>query len=1630
MSIDQGRSWRPEKKIAAKQSRKLRVIGLSALVASLSGIVLWLILHPPAPRIHIAVISVGKFDSDPTRFTPPPTGSTAATAIHIKEFADSLAKNVPAEIGSVGAYSTISEFVSTLDPIKKDSLFVYLTCAAWCVPDESTNRKSVVQFLPADPNAEPYSFETMLSAFEKRGSSRTLLILELTGRSSGLGSGVVSEDVPVVLRQQLQASASKVPGLTIVCACGPNERSWEYFADSSPLDAEKTALPGDVAHGDVAVADKNLQRFDGTVFGHFLISALRDGHGESAVTLQTQLASDVKDWVTQHYGESQSVWLASGSRKAASSKFLLVRYHFPDLLESARKNASGADQKKDPDQQTSTADSGDSLALVKDSQSTPDSSPEGRLRVLKQDRDALAGTMAPLLRPADYLRLQSGLTAIERFAMNGNVPEFNRLHDALHREVEMLKSNSQISMSKERQEVQNWLSLPTDDDVLEQFPIWLNELGVEPLKAAPLPKELRLPVSIRRQFSVNLTRHIESFAKKIPDANAAEKKQQLQQCYFLVNNLAEKGWPLDQFTEPMTTIREVLRDSEQDPAALIVSPMSRLIKCRSEALHLASGIGPDGRAVSRATWQAVQIPREVEIVLATLHVVERWLCVGTDAIGLADAGLRKAEHDLELLRKQVSDRELLVQMETLQKTDLPFVIEYLALRQEESIIRDEERSVIAKMAETCTTRNLVLEDFPAGQLSSMGLEREHLAAMLALTRNFSESPVSTSDGEHYERLNEYVRNRADRSDSALEHLQLLALPSVKDRDALQSGLTRLANVPSGIQSDKSSHSGIWMSFWSLRLLEALSPEKQPDGWKAWSRMVAAINDPKALDVRFLRAEMAQWLRKEWIKVVSRLTPSSNGDVFAADQEVLGLLGREVSRRYQSSDNKSLYSSLPDAFGLTFDSASLTTMRVLTPEVEQLPNLTCDISIKLRDVDSLYLRRENISIVKPDVQVEGDWLRIPLRVTEQPAEHSVELTLKTPTAIVSPQILKIVAVDRAGVPFKTEQIRLLPSSQNLWHLEVAEIEEGKAEERIITLPDGNTPSEKRLPLLPSTWDSESKSHLKTRLKLRLVKDKGVSAKVNITIRPFDATQKEWTSFPLEFPAGTNTVDIPLQMPAANPAVTTPATSPPVASEIDVRDGIVFEITPTDLPDPQTSRLVLIPTLLSINQIFETPVPRYNEESHELEVALNLRPVTNSTVLSPSTFPAELILNPEMEAELDSGTRITPSGEGYTFRLQFKESIENTIESKRPEFGVSLGGIPHAWWWDLKGGVPSEVNGARIFLEIENPLEATPVSRTPALLLSTGWQKARLRSSIFLHGNALEEDMQLFVRVVDLERKTPTPITNKPQLVKHRYLEKILVSPGQSGLWMFSTETMPFTATFSPAALSLNNGRYEMVASFSKRNHSLDPLVASTKFTLDDSKPVVEQGAIDVSKSIRVTEPLTGKVTVQDPESGISAIRVGLKESLMESLDFIPGNSEVSARFKLDPSRGFPKLEQLEKDNEDYVDLIVEAKNGAGLKETTTQRVRFVLPGKPAKMAPAPPGSLEVTFSSSAEFDVSVTGPNGITQKKIKQVADRSVTFAQLEPGTYQVRWKPVTGSAGSGSIARNVKSGDSVQVKAN
>ncbi len=1613
MSTGQGRSWRPEKTRRARESRRMQILAVCVFLTALVSVVAWLVIGSGVPVLHFVLVTADSFESDATGITPLPSGSAEINRERLRTLAQRYHDANPERVGAPGDASSLADLAAGLPHPSGESLVIYCSSEAWCAPDENSNGSQLVVFLPGKAASQPIAFSVVLEQLAKRKPAQTVLLLELTGRRPGLATGLLSDDVPTLIRRETEAAG--IQGLTVICACDLGERSWEYVADATASASDSKAAPG---NSELQIPNP-LPEFQGTAFGHFVAEAFANGKCGTPAELSQFLKSEVHTWVNGRFGETQTVWSVSADRTAAQAELLqrAVLGKDPTASKSVAattKDAATAGTAPSPAVKDGSKQGIDGAIPADSAAPVIDDRPVARLAKLNARRVEIArSTTAPALMPVDWIRLQTELSSAEQLVMNGNRKEFDRLHDAsLKPNLERIaREESGLAATEGLQPVRDWLSagVQVTPEEAALFQDTIDEFKVEPGKTPSLrlPPQLRNPGRARQAFLSSLMKDLKEQSLSILEAPADDRAKRIQERVNVLRNLSANGWVPEEFPEQMSTMREVLRGEDSVWLATAMKPLVKLLELRQQALQLAAATNSGGSLLRRESWR--QMGPEVDRILMTLHAAERWLSVGPAGAELAADRLNSAESALNQLRQQADQRQRLTAVRDAQRFELPQLLQYLALRLEDVPLPTEELNAACRMAATALNGDVDASEFPDGQLDAIGFTRPHIVAMFALTRDFSRpgQDVSDEDEGHWRLLQSYADDRMKTPLSATERWQLLSVPTLADRTSLLRGLSQVAPGYAAGAQHESSHSGIWLSFWSLRLVESIAPGSDvKPSWQQWSNLVNAVADAKASEVPMLRAVLAQSLRSRWSNAMLQLQRTDSSEVFPSPSEIRSLIAKDVERRLAAtgSDNRLLYSGLLRTLAENAPPAAVSVITAARADLELTSANTASASVRVSHATKLYVLNDGVALANPDTQTERNWSHLKIDAVSA-EEMTLQLQMReTPT---HPKPVTIVAVNEHGAVTATMSLMLHPPAETVWEVEVVQVLEGNPAGIDVELEVPNLTT-RRLRLLPSTLDAVTKMHVPTALKFRLKQTRGSARKVGVQL--FHADGKPfWTkSEILDIAVGEDTVELPLRQPVqAQPAVPAAASAPPAATVLDFSRGLIIEITPENLLRRVTSRITVIPEFAEPEQFVRWPVPGYNSATSELRIRADRADINDASALQPAKLPVEVVLSDRLSQYVIPGEAPSvPSlpANGHTFTIRFRPEVEEVLGEDGIEFGLSLAGIPHAWWWKLSDGVQTPIDGdtpqIRTFLKVANPAEVKLVAGVPELMLGEGWQKAQLQPSVFLHGG--EFDSGGWKLSLNFQRQGTDgrdPATEMPFDVTNRFVEKVTVTPGENNAWLFSTTTEPWMSPPIDPTLRLQNGRYDLIASLRQIDTGAEPVEWPVAFVLDDTGPKLTKFETALPRT-KVTEVLRGTIVVTDEESGVKAIRVGLLPDMLEPLTITPG-TKVQAEFELDAAKGFPPLLQKETDNALDVSLYIEAENLAGKTTPIKKSVTIYLPGKAGKMEDAPPGGIEVTFNSGTAYVVSVKGPKGKLEPK---TGVGSVVFAGLPVGEYDVEWK--------------------------
>jgi hypothetical protein len=1607
-----GRSWRPQKRVNQQDSRRFQILVLSGLLTGLVATVAVLLLRPAVPMVELVTIqNISPALSD--GFPVPTLTDPSADFGRFADLANRLREANPNLVGASSEFLSVTDFLTQNSTPVNAGMLVYCVSQARSAVDPEKPEINTVELLSSVPGQPPVRLSDL---FAKIGGTTVdvprVLLLELNGLHAGLANGSLSSELPDTIRSELQQSGAK--NLVVIGACDARESSWPWMAVKSTTSTSATSDSVPSVAGQSTVSGS----FTGSAFSHFILDALEEGQFESAAALHKHIQQNVNDWTASHFGETQTVWIEPRNSDLPNLKLL---EHASRPVEAVTEQSEAtADAKLDAETADNNSKAPDDAAKSATAEAA-ERTPAQRLTELQTRFQTLSETtQVAALNPAAWNRANVLLLAARLALVNGSRSAFDRLIDQDLRQVlNVLDSSSRVAVPSEPMTaISDWVLLPQPHQITSeqtrQLRNTLDDFGEELAKVpSRLPDDIADSPALRQELIRLLLLEIDELSRTSESLTADVRNHQFQSLIRKLQNLSYK-WPQHVIPQPVAESLEVLTANNPEQLPALLKPLSQLNQLRMTALALASGRFLDGLALRQSEWRIVNGRDEnagIDSVLQLLFASERWLCLGPAGKQVAEDRLTKAAAALNALVQRVERTRRLGRIADFQQTRLLPIIQYLALRLEETSLTPQELAQAARMAALQKSGGLRAEDFPVGQLETVRFTPGHIRALFALTRDFhqEQQAITVDDESFVQLLQDLITERQNASPSSTERLQLLSVSDFNARDGLLNALMTPGTTSRRPTPDKTSHSGIWLSFFSLRLSDALLHSQDATSWSLWSEFVETLQQGDAAKVANRRTALSGSLEQRWNTVFASLSGVKSSDLFASESEITDVIRSEIRRRSAAlnQSNQSLLVRIRQSLNVTEGGTPTARLSLESTETELSADYRTSVNVSCEGAAELYVLNDGVTVANEGTTLDHNWFRRPVSGSSSKEVLGIQV-LNSP---LSATRLQLVAIDSGGAPVHSVEMQLQPPAENSWELETWLVEEGKPD-RNIALAVESSASVRRLRLLPTTFDDASKMDVPSRFRLKLRRLQGVSQRVRLRALQAGTSVEllKWPE-PLAFPPGTDILEIPL-LPPTPAAGAAPAVA---AAPLDVSAGLTFEIIPDDLPRKVPSHFTILPRLLEPDRILLRPEPNYLPDSDTLEISLQKQPVNDSAMVFPKALPASLDFSPGLARFLAEGANLkSVNADGEQFQIRFDPSIRRSLNESGLEFGLSVAGIPQAWWWTMTDGRLKLLEGqadVRVQLNVDNEMELPAVAKFPQLLFGKGWQKARFSATAFLHGSTFESPWQLGLQFRRTDSGNVIRLKDPPFAVRSRYRETVKILPGEGGQWLFSSQTSAWSIpVFEPSAFGLQNGTYSLEAVLDPLGSGGQPVMSATALTLDETPPQFDIDDIAMpSTRVPVTSPaVKATAHIIDNESGIRRIRAGLTLEKLVEQPFVKG-STVDARISI-PRSEFPMMIQKEIDTEQAAVLIVEALNGANEISIQQKNIVFFLAGKVAPMVKKP-GIIEVRFSNKIKYNVTLSG-NGV-QQAMPEVSGVA-TFPMLEPGRYRVAWEPVVGTLGAGA----------------
>jgi len=1612
VSRGRSRSWRPEQKTGGRDSRRRTIVILIVILAALLSLLV-VPMFSQDPGFRTAVMVPASNGLANSAFCVQPSSASLRAAPLLTELFQDLHDRNPGRVAAPGQVQSLADVAALAASGEK--LLLY---CSW-EPVAENSGQPVLQLVDGT-EAPPIAFVDFLEKLKALQASQILLVMDFVQRDTGLANGRLSDDVLQLL--QTTVADVKMPELLVICPHQPGERNWEPApkpADAAG-DSEAIASVTETASAADAVA------VGGTIFANALGQALLQGRFQTVDELLESIRSEVAKQVEDQYGERQTVCVIP-EKSPVLQQGLLLRAE-PPAFQNESDEVPDDESSESPE---AAAKSNDPAAIAG---VDPPEQPEQQWNKLFEQRQRLAATgAAAAMNPVAWTQLTIALVNA-RWALLSAAGDANHFRNAMGQASSLIQefnldlegmasAESQVSFSP-------WLiarkaattALAPERTAL--FERALRDLQQEQ-PTGDLPFELRL-AEARAEFTDWFVQQVTTLSKTLETLPTEEQQlAQLAEFRRFINHLPEHGWPKSQWPEPLFTVDEILGHEITAEPVATVRALSELLHIRRQALECATGT-LDGTPFRRVVWDSVA--KQLRVLLLQLTSAERWLALGPRGLKMGQDKLDDAASKWSDIQRSAKSLHKVSTFPDLQQTELPFLIQYLAQQQEDVAITKEELDAALSVADRMLNDSeLTAQEFSVGVYGGTGLSTTEVEAMFRLTRNLTTDGPQPSDLDDLITLNDYVARQWQTGPGGIAGRRVVSLltPDRSFTDCVSH-----LNRRSGPTPDQAQRlTGIRLSSWSIRLLDAVSGQVHKDLWRQWRALVEAVRDKGPDDILPLRTALTTSLTNAWLDLRSTGNGVSVEDLFVTQQQSSGLLAADLAERtHAGTANSKVYrliyqETLTAAPPLTTPTGYLTFTSAAEGQpaegqpAEALVGANHIASIKLdAKAAQIYVSKSALVPTGKTLQ-EAGWHRL------DHVNGPTELTLRAANVYSTTETLQLVAANENDVVFAVRELTVYPNAATEWEVLV-----GPADGNNL-LRDG---TELKLP--PTTLTPENKD-APIPLLVRLKKRNGVATTANVQIFAIKIDGKETSLGTREVSfTESNTVVIPFtdtDATAKEGAGT--ATDLPITT--DVRGGIRLEVTP-ELKGAQTSSFIVRPMIADAQEYVDAPRLEYNQTQQKLTIIVHRKP--NVASLAPESLPVEFHFNALLSGllviDLSSPNKAELEKGANKFDFVFSDALRRRLSgSQELEFAMSVAGIPQVWRWRLQDDGPvlmaSDDPVIRAELTVQESEDVKVLKLNDELLLGADWKNAKLDVRLHIHGGQFGYRQGVFTRRHQVKlrlakQNASSSITVYDQDVYTRQVETIDVSAAENGAWNFSTNTASYqTIGYQIAQNNLPAGKYELIAELSTPRDTGTLARHTQQFVFDDTVPEFGEPAVAFADALadefRMGSVIEGRVNVADPESEIAEIKVGFKKDKLTKI-------ALSGSFKLPGNAaGVPRPNGAAPGQTERATLYVEVTNHAQLTKVIETDVLFVARAMKNTVGTlGKTGSVEFKFEATGAWTAELQrdGATIITQKGASPIV-----FSDVPVGSYKIFWKTGVNAKAGLTDAFSVKQGETAEV---
>jgi hypothetical protein len=1563
----ENRSWKSGKKGARKKKANPQVFGLVLTLCALAAVLIWAIWPRPMVQVQLFVISADEeVEYDGKRLARYHTAKVDNEAVFnvFAKLAEQVQSVVSAKQIPVGKLKGMP--AEDLDGRKRVGI-VFLNAFSRAVLNDNDEGRLQLQF---GSDRQTIGFEELVLKFEEAKFREVILLLEVAHERPEISSEFLAIEGPALLEAAVQRFVESHPDLKLTVISSTAELNSSY-----PFLVAAESLP------DLEEFDQDREVISGTAFGQTVAEVFEAGEFWTIDDLAKEITSGVENYVSTNFRGDQSpqryaTYTSEEPVDIIREKHTVVVEAIVESDEEETAEEESPPEKKEP------ADD------VKQS-------PDGKfIAFRKKISGLLDGYELNSLSINDLLQLKQYASDLKYTLDHGDLGAFGTILDQGERLILQVQSAAKSSSDiQQKEELQLWIP-PIDvrnGGTSAFFSAVLAEVNDGEDQRSPQVVEKLKTRESRDQLLLSflsVCKHAqEEIEVDTPEAKM-QRVAQIQDWRKFFQRLAKKaGWHGSEWPHQFLLASDLLRGINDDWTDSQFAAFLNIQLHRSEGLLLASGWKADGsNRLYQDTFKLIE-PQLKELLKETT-AAERSFLLGQTATGILETHLLAAEKSLAEIDQILGEAGDRYDFLTQRRLKIFAAIGPIALQHNSIILSPEQLQSLSKLS---ASDLLIFSavNFPQASFSREVSSDDALALLQMTTKLTTQSPRQL--------INETE----------------LAINRFRELSDTEQVLTAVEEFQSPMV-----HQGIWLSFWSIRSLQALSNKAiGAELMDAWLELVQSIADEKTPEtISAKRAVLASLLQENWQSLSKNPIVTFQPVNF---EGVRSLVSTDLERHahFAGSRYSGRYRRI---FEESPSSTKVTSLQPVAGELK-ISSGTTNLGLQIPDGTLLYYYPDGVRLQNPNFRDVNGWQVGPWSQAQSNLKATSKFrgTANPVIAVVDQEgIVQDFQNLHVGVAFEATgwKVRFLSKGVRLPEIDLSD------EEKVITLPPQT--GEEPLPITVMLLQPESSFAKSVMVNIATLDESG---------EPESRLWPQFQELPLD--GETKSVEIPLT-PAAPEGEPSPVQIP--ENGFDFTKGIAFIVRPKDAADQEVEVVLKVrPKFFNpLDQHLELGDLEFDTERHKLSVQVRRRPNIRPEHFPPKKIGAEINFSrdldpfsmtpPPKRPEITENFEILES----TFTPEIHEAIrisETTIGKDRLEFGLTVDGLENIAKWRLgqsevmerigyaRSGSANQFGNRteiRIGMNLANKKEDGVQAHNldGRFVLGEKWRNAVLNLPLELYGYQAEQASHALLILNLLTEGNAEPLTLAEIPVIDAYDRTLSVSSEKPGVWLFKINSQPHGkfAVNLFESFRIPEGIHQLEATLKDENIPQPIAAYQTKFIIEDSAPGIEWKASDKPENpekVVTSQDYRGWITVHDPQTGVVSVAVGLGKESMVSID-LKGNVGQTKPLKIPfliQKSFYPEIPAKNVPIEKRITVQVEAKNSIGMLQTFSEDLVLIQPA--ANMSPTgdKTGTLLVKMSSKSKFDFVLTGAGGKVKRELPDT-EGTARFDDLPEGNYRLNWK--------------------------